>query len=103
MLADAISSNPVHWAILFTGYGIVLVTLLVFFVLNSRLFTGQFTGKKLDEFDNEQAIVSQSILDSENADAVEIETFDENDAIEIYANPKESPQAQTNERKSTQK
>lgn len=40
MLADAISSNPVHWAILFTGYGIVLVVALVFFVLNIRLFTG---------------------------------------------------------------
>ena len=53
VLADAISSNPVHWAILFTGYGIVLVVALVFFVLNIRLFTGQFTGKKLDEFDNE--------------------------------------------------
>ena len=90
VLADAIASNPVHWAILFTGYGIVLVVALVFFVLNIKIFTGQFTGRKLEEFSNEQAIISQSVSDCQDADAVEIETFDENDVLCLGADPNAS-------------
>ena len=42
VLLKSIGNSAVHWAVLLTGYGIIVITCIVFLILNYRFLVDQF-------------------------------------------------------------